>query len=580
MPVPPREPVRFEADPPGQWRRVHPFTPFVRSWLAFVAVIGGLITFGFNTLVDIVTGVGEGEVFEFIGSFPLWPLVLIGALLLVLLVVGLGSWLLWRSMGYRVDAESVSLRKGLLNRSHRTARLDRVQSIDIAQPLLARLLNLSSLTFDVAGGDDSEIAIEFLAKDEALRLRDQLLARVRELRSQREAARQGGPGAHGLQGQHSPQGSGTSEAPGAGDLGVPGVPASAGSSSAHPDGPGPSGPGNAATAGAPAGMPAQSSPEHRALSQLRTAAGAGIDDLSASFNQLLKGYQARRELGHDGRLLYVPTGRVLASTLWRGDTLILTAAAVAVVPVVTVLAGPVAIPALLGILGGLAAAWGRFTELANFSVQLTPDGVLVSRGLTSTRRTIVPLERLQAIGISQPLLWRATGWWEVRFNIAGTKTSEVSGASSVILPVGSREDVLALMALALPDPGTERGAELLDAANTSPGPDDWFAPVPESARWVNPVQRRRMGVAVTGTVLVWREGRIGRRSVWVPHPRVQSMAFTQGPLQRVLGLANVHLHSTTGPLKPVARNLDVRAAAALFAQHAERTRLARKEMDR
>lgn len=560
--------MRFEADPPGQWRRVHPFTPFVRSWLAFVAVIGGLITFGFNTLVDVITGVGEGEVFEFIGSFPLWPVVLIGALLLVLLVVGLGSWLLWRSMGYRVDADSVSLRKGLLNRSHRTARLDRVQSIDIAQPLLARLLNLSSLTFDVAGGDDSEIAIEFLAKDEALRLRDQLLARVRELRSQRETARHGAPGTHGLQGSR------VYDVPDAGDRGTPGVPASAGLSPAHSAGTGPAGPGSAA------GTPAQSSPEHRALSQLRAAAGAGIDDLSASFNQLLKGYQARRELGHDGRLLHVPTGRVLASTLWRGDTLVLAGVAVALIPVLAFVAGPVAIPAVLGILGGLAAAWGRFAELANFSVQLTPDGVLVSRGLTSTRRTIVPLERLQAIGISQPLLWRATGWWEIRFNIAGTKASEVSGASSVILPVGSREDVLAVMALALPDPGTPHGAELLDAAISSPGPDDWFAPPPESARWVNPIQRRRMGVAVTDSILVWREGRMCRRSVWVPHPRVQSMAFTRGPLQRVLGLAHVHLHSTTGPLKPVARNLDVRAAAALFAQHAERTRLARKELDR
>src|SRR5690606_16075050 len=68
-----------------------------------------------------------------------WWMILLGILAVGL--VGLGySALAWRMTSYAVDDESVHLRTGVLVRQQRRARLDRLQAVDVLQPLLARLL--------------------------------------------------------------------------------------------------------------------------------------------------------------------------------------------------------------------------------------------------------------------------------------------------------------------------------------------------------------------------------------------------------------------------------------------------------
>ena len=47
------------------------------------------------------------------------------------------------------------------------------------------------------------------------------------------------------------------------------------------------------------------------------------------------------------------------------------------------------------------------------------------------------------------------------------------------------------------------------------------------------------GSAVTDTVFVARHGLLRRRLTLVPHAKVQSVRFGQGPWERRLGLANV-----------------------------------------
>src|SRR5699024_9460213 len=66
-----------------------------------------------------------------------------------------------------IYAESIYYRRGLLSKKLRKARLDRVQSIDLQQKLLPRILGMAELVFDVAGGAGSNISLKYLSKKRA-----------------------------------------------------------------------------------------------------------------------------------------------------------------------------------------------------------------------------------------------------------------------------------------------------------------------------------------------------------------------------------------------------------------------------
>ena len=64
-----------------------------------------------------------------------------------------------------------------------------------------------------------------------------------------------------------------------------------------------------------------------------------------------------------------------------------------------------------------------------------------------------------------------------------------------------------------------------------------------------------------------------RRTHAVPHARVQSLQVHQGPWQRRLGLADLHVDSPSGPVQVRVRHRDAREARALLDQR-ERDRSA------
>jgi putative membrane protein len=61
----------------------------------------------------------------------------------------------------------------------------------------------------------------------------------------------------------------------------------------------------------------------------------------------------------------------------------------------------------------------------------------------------------------------------------------------------------------------------------------------------------------------------------VPHERVQSARLSQGPLQRRLGLATVHLDTSPGPVQPTAHHRDAQDARNLLDAEVNLARLAR-----
>jgi len=147
------------------WQRVHPASPFVRGWLA---IVGLLYIYWQNT-----DELSFAE--RFAGDRLIITVALAGAALLVVLVFYFLSWYFTR---YRLTATHVYVNSGTLFRSQKQARIDKVQGIDIAQPLLARVLGLAELRFDVADSSESVLRLAFLSKADAHALRQLILQRA------------------------------------------------------------------------------------------------------------------------------------------------------------------------------------------------------------------------------------------------------------------------------------------------------------------------------------------------------------------------------------------------------------------
>lgn len=158
-------------EPPADdgWRRVHPATPLVKSWQAVALVV---VFFGRDVGEAIARGDRDGIVSVVVDNG------LIGAAIGVALLAAVVGWayLGWRMIRYRVTAQALELHQGVLSRQHRLAPLDRLQAVDITEPLVARLFGLAKLTLEVAGGGSSKIEVGFLGEAQARALRAQLLA--------------------------------------------------------------------------------------------------------------------------------------------------------------------------------------------------------------------------------------------------------------------------------------------------------------------------------------------------------------------------------------------------------------------
>jgi putative membrane protein len=529
-------------DPPAApaseltWHRLHPVTPLVRSWTV-VAV--ALVFLGqqslerFNEAADL-TGTVTG----------LWWKILLG--LVALAAVALGySALAWRMTAYAIDDNSVHMRKGVLFRQQRDARLDRLQAVDIRQPLLARLFGLAELTLEVAGGSGSAIAIGFLKDADARQLRADLLARAAGVRARSAAP---APAARSTAGPAD-----VASAPvAAGASGV--VPASA---RAEPGGAGIDG-------------------------------GRGTDDGAAPDVATLPAEEAPEELLYEVPLALLLRSLVRSPVLW-----IVAAAIIGVVVAVVLTRQPgILASAFPAVIGGGSYLFNRVAGEFGFRAALSPDGIRLRHGLLETRAQTIPPGRIQAVSLSQGPLWRGPDWWRVQVNVAGYGVDASNGGSrqTVLLPVGSRQEALTALWLVLPDLGAADPLALLDEGLTAMAPahgddaaavgsDDAgaarFTNAPRRARWVDPISWRRNGFAATDRALLLRGGRIVRRLVVVPHERTQSLAVVQGPLQRRMGVATFTVHSTPGPVAPQVQHLDQRDAARLLAEQATRARAAR-----
>ena len=162
----------FTTDTAETWHRVHPISPLVRGWVAVVAVI---FIFGRNSLESVFTRGWDGG--DSLTGGPPAPFIaaVVGA---AIVAFGVAFFLSWRFTRYQVTDEHVHINSGIVFRQQRRARIDRVQAIDVVQPLVARAFGLAELKFEVADGGKSAMKLSFLKLAEAKRLRAAILARA------------------------------------------------------------------------------------------------------------------------------------------------------------------------------------------------------------------------------------------------------------------------------------------------------------------------------------------------------------------------------------------------------------------
>lgn len=153
------------AETGESWQRVHPASPFVHGWLAVV----GLAYIYWQNTDDL----SWSE--RFTGDRLIWT---VAGATIALLVVLIFYFLSWYFTRYKLTGTHVYVNAGMLFRSQKQARIDKVQGIDIAQPLVARLLGLAELRFDVADSSESVLKLAFLRKAEAHQLRVVILERA------------------------------------------------------------------------------------------------------------------------------------------------------------------------------------------------------------------------------------------------------------------------------------------------------------------------------------------------------------------------------------------------------------------
>ncbi|WP_051114260.1 PH domain-containing protein [Actinopolymorpha alba] len=290
----------------------------------------------------------------------------------------------------------------------------------------------------------------------------------------------------------------------------------------------------------------------------------GAQKLRAELLARAAGLAADTPEAPERQLVAVPPGVLLASTVVSAPFLTAALGFVVVAATTTVVREMVGLAFLIPwALGGLGVVWRQFVSEFGFTVSESPDGLRIRKGLLDTWAQTVPPGRVQGVEIEQQLLWRPKGWVKLSVDVAGYggKGNQEGQTASTLLPVAPWPVARALLERVLPGVDVD-GVERVLA--------------PRRARWLRPIGWRYLRHGADDRVFVTDTGWLTRRTAVVPHGKMQSVRITQGPLQRRLDLATVHLDTPVGPVNAVALHRSSQVARELAEAQAERSRQARR----
>ena len=482
----------------GEWHRLHPATPLLRGGIAAIAIVGFVIANLRERLFELFLP-GEGDPDNYDPITYVWEHGFVGLALLavlIVLIVVLGAFFLsWRMHTFRVTDEAVEVRSGILFRTHRKAKLDRIQGVGISRPFLPRLFGAAKMEVSVAG-QDASVKLEYLFSRDA----DDLRRDVLTLASGVRLAEQG-----------------LAPAPTVGPEGV---------------------------------------------------LTGGDDALGRIVNERVNEFLAPEldpGTAPAESVVRIPVDRLVGSTFLSWGSVFIVV--LLVVMIVSLVNGQFwslfwFIPSAIGI---VSYFWSTITKSLRYSIAGTPSGVRIGFGLFSTSNDTLPPGRVHAIEVSQSILWRPFGWWQVKINKAGLSAEAAAGGkgNTTVLPVGTLADVSRVVDLLLSGVTPIDLHSELDRAIRDPGRSG-FVLAPRRAVWLDPFAWRRTGYTIHDGLLMFRRGVIWRKVALLPLARMVSFSVSQGPVERMFRLASARAQTVVGPITAILPIIGTAEAARLF----------------
>ncbi len=430
----------YMAEDPDQirarWRlprRTHPLSPLIRLAPLLIVIFIILIP---NTNARQNTASGSPG-FTFLSILPVF---------ITPLIIALGGFITWRFRKFWIENGELRISTIFITKDTKHVKLNRIQAVDISEPLTARLFKLAVVRITVAGSARSKIVLAFLRIDEAHDLRTALL------------------------------------------------------------------------------LPSP-----------------GSDPMASIIAQM-----------PEVPLIAIKGSELIGSTLCR----IAPYFALLTVIIITIIAstGVIQVFAFLPFLLFYAAvlASKQYSMWSEFKLGTVPGAFRLTHGLLTLNHETILFNRVQAIRVEQPLVWRPFGWYRVKVNVAGLGDLKSQNMmQTVLFPVGSLSQAFAAIHALLPD---------LDLARV-----DMNYP-PRRAAWRAPWWSGATCVGSTPTAVLIRRGRMKRQIDIMRMDKVQSIRITCGPWESLLGIGSLAIDSTPGPVKCIARWRDL-GEARLLAEH-------------
>ena len=149
----------WRATEPG---RTHPVTALIRAARVAPGLIIFFFIFGGDGITDTVGRLGAA-----------------GIVIVVVTITALASWWSWARLTFWFDeAGDFRIRSGIWQHHEQRVQVSRLQSVDVSQPLIARIFGLAAVRPEVAGSAAEKTSLEYLTLVRAYQLRAELLARA------------------------------------------------------------------------------------------------------------------------------------------------------------------------------------------------------------------------------------------------------------------------------------------------------------------------------------------------------------------------------------------------------------------
>ena len=326
-----------------------------------------------STLLIVVTAVGPG-------SLDPQSLTFIGLLLAGLAATFAYQYGYYRRFRFALTDDTLDVASGVLSRRSREIPLRRVQNVDVGQNPLQRAMGIAAVRIETAGGGDTEAVLEYLGREAAERLRDDLRRAARRARANDGEVEVG------------------AEA-GTADEAEPGVDETVG--------------GEGESESEREEVFALSRRSLAVVSLFSFDAGAGV--ISSVVGVLLSG-------GDPSNLVGV--GRVLAD-LPLG-------------PVETAVIGVAAV----GVLAWLLSVVLTVARYYGFRLVRVDEGLEYERGLVQQYSGTIPVEKVQTVSLRSDLVHRRLGYLAVAVETAGYSPGSERSARQLAVPLAPRAEAL------------------------------------------------------------------------------------------------------------------------------------------